>query len=167
MIRNAIVDDAERICELVKQRTVLRTGSELGFIEYPEHSVSWYGERIQQNKFYVVEIDRKVESFLSVYDDLRLDEFVGDQVVDWIKKNIESPFSYFDLLAVSKEFEHCHFGKSLLEYGIMRASKVVGAVAHSPKRNELPIRMIKKLGFELQEEITVYNGLMFGIYVKS
>ncbi|MAF99389.1 MAG: hypothetical protein CMH61_02145 [Nanoarchaeota archaeon] len=163
MIREARVKDAGRICDLVKQRTVPREGSELGFVEYPEHSAQWYEERI--NHFTVVEIDNAVEAFVSVYNHDSLNRFENDEIVNWIKQNVEPPFSYFDQLAVDKQFEGCDFGKSLLQYAVVRVNKVVGAVAHAPKRNELPIRMIEKLGFQLQEEIEVYDGLTFGIYV--
>jgi hypothetical protein len=44
---------------------------------------------------------------------------------------------------------------------------VYGAIIHKPIKNNFSIKLIKEFGFNEIEEITVYNGLTFGIYKRT
>ncbi|MBU1111219.1 MAG: GNAT family N-acetyltransferase [archaeon] len=169
MIRLAKLSEAGQVCNIVNSRNVSRDSGESGLVEYPERPVGWYKRALNGNiNFYVAEEEDNVLGFCSAYTDqmLRNKMFTGDEIIKDILKNIGGPFLYIDQVALLKSEEGKGFGKILLETVILNSdlSKLVGACAHSPKRNEWSVGQFGRLGFILEREITVYDGLTFGIY---
>ena len=169
MIRLARPDEAFQISKIANSRNVSRDSIESGFVEYPERAVDWYERAINRNtNFYVAKLDGDIVGFCSAYTDqmLRNKMFSDDEIIKDILKNLEGPFLYIDQVALIKSEEGKGLGKTLLETVISNSdsSKLVGACAHSPKRNEWSVGQLGRLGFILEREITVYDGLTFGIY---
>jgi len=169
MIKLAKVSEAGQICDIVNSRNVSRNSDRPGLVEYPGRSVDWYERAINDNvNFYVAEEDGKVLGFCSAYTNQVLKEemFSDDEIIKNILENHEGPFLYIDQVALLKREDGKCLGSTLLETVISNSSqvKLIGACAHSPKKSEWGIIQLEKLGFTLEKEITVYDGLTFGIY---
>jgi len=166
MIRPARAEDAEQIREISLELTVARNSGQQGFVEYQTPPIDEMRKRIQLGIFYVSEGDR-VAGFVSAFTDQHLDQlnFEGDEIVKHLKTR-PRPFIYVDELGVKKNHQNKGTGYWLMRRMIAENAKtpLLGAISHAPIRNEKAIAVCLSLGSKLEEEITIYDGLTFGIY---
>jgi ribosomal protein S18 acetylase RimI-like enzyme len=175
IIRCAKADDAGAIRNIaLKWNSNRRVGKGEGFLEYPVPSVGGYEQRIIGNPFFYVVTDKEeVVGFASAFTDgaLRRLDFSGDEIVQHVLKEF-GQFGYLDQVAMMQKYRGEGFGTRMIDETIKDMSRTgfrraFGAVAHEPHRNLASIGLVEHFGFQLEEEIDVYNGLRFGIYRKD
>lgn len=169
-IRPAEERDLDQIMAIVEENIISRdTGGKSGLIEYPKHDKNWYLDKIGSKYFSVIDDDGKILGFLSAYEKMFLQkhDFKGDEIVAHLLKNFSSNWIYADLLAITKEKQGKGYGRMIMSSFIddCEGKIVYGAVAHKPWKNKESSRLLNFFDFELVEEIEVYSGLKFGIYM--
>jgi GNAT superfamily N-acetyltransferase len=174
-IRRAMPPDARHVREIALASTITRDSQKsIGMVEYPNLTEEEYAQRILLTPFfYIVEEGHVVIGFSSGYDNSTIDmqTFADDEIISHISKK-ERPFVYWDQLAFSKEHQGRGIGRKLGIHLINDVSsngyrRIYSAVSHKPIRHKLSINLSRRLGFFPEEEIEVYNGLVFGIYRKT
>ncbi|HLD00324.1 MAG TPA: GNAT family N-acetyltransferase [Candidatus Nanoarchaeia archaeon] len=168
MIRRARLEDALAIQRIAVERTVSRDSPVSGLVEYPIRSVEWYADKIKSPYFLVDEDEGNICGFSSAYDSYFLLEggrFADDEIVTWLLNKLDE-FVYWDQLVVDKGWEKKGVGMKLAERCLSstKSHKLVGVVGHKPIFNESSVRLISKLGLSLEEYMTAYGGLVFGVY---
>lgn len=173
MIREANISDVNTVRDLILNLSVTRhSSSRSGFVEYPIPSEDELARKIEGNHFfYVAEADKRFAGFYSNYasNQLASKVFSKDPIVSHLLAERHYPFIYSDLLGVKREFEGMGIGARLIKRMFEDVNRsiyrdVFGAVSHSPFRNDVSICLLDKLGFKLESEIKLDNGLVFGIY---
>jgi L-amino acid N-acyltransferase YncA len=173
-IRKATKEDAEKIKEISLELIVARdTSRSQGLVEYKIPPVSEIEERINGKFLYVATESGEVIGFLMAYTDKELREF--DFSEDEIVKHVlgrNKPFILWEQLAIQEKYQNGGFGlrlakKFLEDVESSEYSTIYGPIAHKPHKNKTSIKLVESLGFDLIEEIEVYNGLTFGIYRKE
>ena len=171
IIRPAVVSDAQEIRRMSLELTINRdSNSRSGFVEYKTSTIEALEERISGNPFFLTaEEDGALVGFFSNFTskDLGRLDFQDDEIAQYMLTK-PSPFIYGEQLASTKR----GFGVKLLEYFLSVVEQtnfgtLWGSVSHKPYRNQILINGITKRGYELTEEISVYDGLIFGIYKKE
>ena len=169
-IRPAEEKDLEQIMAIVAGNTISREeGGKSGLVEYPKHDRVWYLDKIGSKYFHVIDDDGTILGFLSAYDQkfLQKHDFKGDEIIDYLLKNKSGDWVYADLIAITKNKQGKGYGRMIMSSFLddCEGKTVYGAVAHEPWKNQESLRLIKCFDFELVEEIKVYKGLKFGLYL--
>jgi len=175
IIRKATVNDAEKIREISLKYNVSRFSKKKGFVEFNTPNIERYSQMIDKNPyFYVAEEDNTLAGFLSSFSSQRLRDSFGkeDQIVNYLLLRKKEPFIYTEQIAVlTKYMRKCTgnylFSRLFHDLADSEYSKVWCAVSHKPNRNVPAMKTAERQGFKLNEEIEVYNGLIFGIYKRN
>ena len=131
-------------------------------------------ERIRDNPFFLVlENAGEIIGCSSAYTerDLRDLDFEKDQIAQHILSK-SSNFVYWDQIGIINQFQNRIAAGRLMDAFLQDSnlhdySSVWGAVCHFPRKNNQAIRLAQAKKFELEEEISAYNGLIFGIYRRQ
>lgn len=173
-VRKATKEDAEKIREISLELIVARdTSKSQGLVEYKVPPISEIRKRVNGNFVYVATESEEVIGFLMAYtnDELKEFDFLDDEIVKHILgKN--KPFILWEQLAIQEECQNRGFGLRLAKKFLedVKSSEyptIYGPISHKPHKNKTSIKLVESLGFDLMEEIEVYNGLTFGIYRKT
>lgn len=171
-MRNATNCDIDAILKLIEQNNVNRQANvTTGLIEY-QADPSLIRKAIASKDSYSIILEGENEQdligFMLGYKKsfLKQAEFKKDEIVQHLLNNILYDFVYADILVIDKEHQDKQYGKMLMLSFIDDCKKdtIITAVAHTPIRNEASIKLIKSFRFTEETEITVYDGLTFGIY---
>ena len=174
-IRTAQERDSKRIREITLSLIIPReTTEKTGLVKYNTPTEEEIKNRIKGNKFfYVAEEKGNIIGFLSSYTDIKLKKlnFKKDEIINHILKK-DSSFIFWDQLGIIKDYQNKGIGKNLSDKFTQDAIKskyktLYAPISHKPYRNNFSIKLVKKLGWKLIEEIKVYNGLIFGIYKRD
>lgn len=173
-IRKATKEDAEKIREISLELIVARdTSKSQGLVEYKVPLTSEIKKRVNGKFLYVATESEEVIGFLMAYTDeeLREFDFSEDEIVKHVLER-NKPFILWEQLAIREKYQNRGFGlrlakKILEDVEPSGYSTIYGPISHKPHKNETSIKLVESLGFDLLEEIEVYNGLTFGIYRRT
>lgn len=171
-IRRATVKDAEKINEISFELVVPRdTLKSQGLVEYSVPPISEMKKRINGRFFYVAIESEEVIGFLAAYtnEELKKFDFSNDEIVKHILKK-DNKFILWEQLAIQERYQNKGFGLRLAKKFLedVKSSEyftIYAPVSHKPHKNNISIKLVENLDFVLVEEIEVYNGLTFGIYI--
>ena len=172
LIRKAEAIDIEDIRQISLDLTIDRnTDADSGFLEYNTPDFDVMGLRVTGGIFYVAGLP--AIGFVSAYTDGMLRnphwKFDNDEIIQHLLKK-PGNFAYVDQVGVRDEFRGQNVAKELVQkclehaYLLNEYRTFCASPYLKPKRSEAGIHLIESEGFEFEEEITVYDGLVFGIY---
>ncbi len=177
-IRRATKDDAQAVQEITQLLNVQRDSQNAsGFVEYPIPTIEEYKHLIEgPSFFYIAENAAKIAGFFSAYNHLFLSSIdtTNDAIIQHILKK-EKPLIYLEQIAILPEYQQNGIAAQLFRHffqeiknkndDLKRTKQTIWtAISHAPFHNEPSIALSRKYHFMQKEEITVYNGLTFGIY---
>ena len=143
------------------------SGSETGFVEFPELTEYDYRRRIIGNRFfYVTGNGGPVLGFLAGYDDDFLRRLQPNDPIS--KQILEKPghFVYVEQVAdlpVGRGQGRHLFNHLLRDMKLQNCGRVFAGIPHNPITNMQSVRLSGKFGARCTEEIPV-DGMVFGIY---
>ncbi|MBI4145807.1 hypothetical protein HY489_00550 [Candidatus Woesearchaeota archaeon] len=161
-IRQATIEDAERIRELTIEHTVNRNSTTPGFVEFDIPSLEEYRRRAQQSPYIaVLELDG-IQGFIAGYP--------NEMLTDWqcpIAQRLagkQRPFVYVEQIVVAREQRHGHASTLFSRLALYANQTIYGAAA---VQNTASQQFMKKQGGQFCDEIITRSGLIFRIYKKE
>jgi hypothetical protein len=97
---------------------------------------------------------------------LKKDCFKNDEIIQKIFQEIRYDFIYITNLIITNENQGKSYERMLIMSFLDDSKKntVLHAISHAPKIDQESKNLFSSFKFKLEFEISVYNGLTFGIY---
>lgn len=164
-------NDVEYISNTVENLTIHRaSGSGCGFVDYPILSFENWSSRVINNTYsHLIKYRGDICGLSVAYEkNVLINEcFNDDQIICEMRK-AKGNFILWDLLAIEPNHQGKGIAKKYSQLFLTslqnKFNACYGTVCHKPHKNTKQISLLTSLGFELEREINVYNGLIFGVY---